>query len=288
MPTNNLEQPIVVGIDASEPSRYALQWASRAAATRRAPLHVVFAVPQYIDTPLDDSPVRLYRSEYRHFVESALASAARDAHILAGADSPIEVRTFLIDGHPVPALCDLARTARYVVVGSRGLGAYLRSVLGSVSTALARHAPGSVVVVPEQTPDYSPDPVVIGVDGSPYSTRAVEIAFDEAARRGVELVAVHAWNSHGDNTSPTTAEDGEQVLSRVLARQRESFPGVTVREVLVQDRPVRALLAQSTRAQLVVVASHGGGGFPGMTLGSTSQGVLHAIDRPLIIVRPRN
>ncbi len=76
------------------------------------------------------------------------------------------------------------------MVGAQGLGAVSRRLLGSVSTALARHAACPVAVIPETS--ASPNrPVVVGVDGSRSSAHAVEIAFDQAAFRGVERAFLH-------------------------------------------------------------------------------------------------
>ena len=99
---------------------------------------------------------------------------------------------------PSAALIGASRTVGMVVVGSRGRGAFARTVLGSVSTALVHRAHCPVVVVPDEKP--APDasaPVVLGFDGSPASEPAIKLAFDEASLRKVKLVAVHAWWSSG-------------------------------------------------------------------------------------------
>lgn len=74
-------------------------------------------------------------------------------------------------------------------------GAVAGALLGSVSSSLVRHAHGPVAVIPEEPRPARPPhaPVVVGIDGSPTSGLAAEIAFDEASRRGVDLVALHAW-----------------------------------------------------------------------------------------------
>ena len=64
----------------------------------------------------------------------------------------------------------------------------------SVSTGLVHHAHCPVAVIHEDPPAVAPDaPVLVGIDGSPASLSAAEIAFDEASRRGVDVVALHAW-----------------------------------------------------------------------------------------------
>ena len=84
-----------------------------------------------------------------------------------------------------------------IVVGCRGLGAIGRRLLGSVSSGLVHHAHCPVAVIHDEDPMMphpSEAPVVVGIDGSPASEQATAIAFEEASRRGVDLVAVHAWS----------------------------------------------------------------------------------------------
>ncbi|MBP2191380.1 universal stress protein [Nocardia goodfellowii] len=285
MPTNSIDRPVVVGVDASESAIRAVAWAAVDAARHKSPLHLVFAVP--VETPLDDSPTRLYYDQYRHTAEQALADAARSAAAIAAPLGGVTTRTFLIDEPPIPTLCALAGTARFVVAGSRGVGAYRRIALGSVSTALSRHARGPVVIVPDHELPTAHGPVVVGVDGSSDSIRAVEVAFDQASRRGADLVAVHAWNPLDYNGS-RTADQADQVLADAVAYYVEQYPGVRLTRMVVEDRPVKALLEAAESAQLIVVGSHGTGGFTGMTLGSVGQALLPVTPCPIAIIRSRH
>jgi nucleotide-binding universal stress UspA family protein len=82
-----------------------------------------------------------------------------------------------------------------MVVGNRGQNVLQRELLGSVSTALIYHAHCPVAVIHNEAfPPASDAPVVVGIDGSPASESATAIAFDEASWRGVDLLALHAWN----------------------------------------------------------------------------------------------
>ncbi|MFE2996066.1 universal stress protein [Nocardia sp. NPDC059246] len=287
MPVYSLDRPIVVGVDASESALHAVRWAAVDAALRGAALHLVFAVPAGGESPLDESPVRLLHDRLRDTAQAALDAAAEIARKAAGDREIRDIRTFLVDVPAVMVLAELAATAYYVVVGVRGMSAYHRSLLGSVSTGVARHAQGPVVVVPGETDGLSDRAVVAGVDGSPHSARALEIAFDEASRRGVPLIAVQAWEVSGDSDT-RSYDDAVQLLTRMLDRNTRDYPGVEVKSVVKEGRPARVLLDAAAGAQLLVVGSHGTRGYPGMALGSTGHALLHGSECPIALVRLRH
>jgi nucleotide-binding universal stress UspA family protein len=133
-------------------------------------------------------------------------------------------------------------------------------------------------------------PVVLGVDGSPASELATGIAYDAASRRGVELVVVHAISDSDLIEMPradyaTLEQQAHEMLGERLAGWAERYPDVTVRRVVVWARPAKALIEQSEKAQLVVVGSHGRGGFTGMLLGSVGFAVAQAARMPVIVAR---
>ncbi|MGW5452819.1 universal stress protein [Nocardia sp. NPDC003979] len=287
-PLENQNQPVVVGVDGSQESRFALRWATEFAAHHRAPLNIVFAMEIPADYygpglagPLYD-PVALHR-----YGKEVTDEAAAEASASASAIAEIPVSATAVEGSAVAVLRSRSASARLVVVGSRGLGALRRTLLGSVSTSIARHADCPVAVIPEALV-HADGPVVVGVDGSECSVDAIGIAFDEAARRGARLVAVNAWSEFYRYEARSTMQtEAEALLSESLAGYAEKYPEVQVDRVVVEDRPARAVLHTSEGAQLIVVGSHGRGGFAGMTLGSVAQAVLHGAESPVIVARPR-
>lgn len=103
------------------------------------------------------------------------------------------------------------------------------------------------------------------------------------------MVAVHAWSEFFRYDSRAVMQqEGEELLAESLSGYGERYPEVPVRRVVAEDRPARRLLEVGANAQVIVVGSHGRGGFAGMTLGSVSQAVLHGAIVPVIIARPES
>ena len=153
------------------------------------------------------------------------------------------------------------------------------------------HCPVAVIHTDKASAPVDPKaPVLLGVDGSPASEAATEWAFDEASRRGVELIALHAWSDVA--VFPILGMDwrtyqgqGEELLAERLAGWQERYPDVHVSRRLVCDTPARWLLEESQNAQLVVLGSYGRGGFAGMRLGAVSAAVAQSTKVPVIVVR---
>jgi nucleotide-binding universal stress UspA family protein len=210
--------------------------------------------------------------------------------------SPPVVHTTVKHAPVAPTVINASREAQLVVVGSRGLGAAGRAIFGSVSSGLVHYAHCPVAVIhANDAPAPDPaSPVLLGVDGSAASDAATAVAFEEASRRGVDLVALHAWSDVG--MFPILGADwrqyedeGHKVLAERLAGWQEQYSDVQVRRRIVCDQPARWLLEDSEKAQLVVVGSRGRGrgGFKGMVLGSVSTKVAEAANAPVIVVRPQ-
>jgi nucleotide-binding universal stress UspA family protein len=200
---------------------------------------------------------------------------------------PVQVRRNSVDAN-VRALQPIRDRGR-----QPGPDVFRRHLLGSVGSALIRHACCPVALVHDakrgqKVPPAAP--VLLGIDGSPTSEAATALAFDEASRRGVDLVALHAWSDVP--VFPTLGmdwrgyrDDGDEALAERLAGWQEPYPDVRVKRRLVCDRPAHWLIKESDSAQLVVLGSHGRGGFTGMLLGSVSTAVAEAAHVPVIVAR---
>ncbi|MBJ7338132.1 universal stress protein [Mycolicibacterium sp.] len=294
--SDNKSERIIVGVDGSTASDAAIRWAAGEAAMRKVDLtllHVVNPVPGlgvgYSMAPLPADFGRLQEEEAQRVLESARRVVK--AAIPPGGN--IDVHSELVIANPVPTLIDVSKDAQMIVVGCRGYGAWRRGLFGSISTGLVHHAHCPVAVIHDPAdggPTGRRGPVVLGVDGSPASELAIAIAFGEACSRGVELVAIHAWlDTEPSYISRSTWPDFEaqaaEVLSERLSGWSDRYPDVVVNRRVVLNQPARHLLEAAESAQLVVVGSHGRGGFAGMVLGSVSTAVVHAARTPVIVAR---
>jgi nucleotide-binding universal stress UspA family protein len=140
--TETAPRRVVVGVDGSECSRAALEWALRQAALTgadRVSAVIAWEVPYAAHGRVVPDP-DLWEASARDALARTVAAAA-------GADPPVPVERHVMQGHPVRVLLDAAHGAELLVVGARGRGGFSGTLLGSVSQACARHAPCPVVVV---------------------------------------------------------------------------------------------------------------------------------------------
>ncbi len=291
---------MVVAVDASPSSAAAVEWAARDARLRGIALRLVHVVPPVV-LPSEAWPGVPAPAGYAEFAEERARRIVEDARSIADDAAPdhgaVPIITEVRSGPIVPTLLGLSANAEMVVVGCRGESPMSRTLLGSVSTGIVHHAHCPVAVIHAEHQPPAQAPVVVGIDGSPASESATAIAFDEAARRGVGLVALHAWTDMGPLGFPSPGwapiewanlkVEEEEVLAERMAGWQERYPDVDVHRVVMCDRPAQRLLEHAAAAQLIVVGSRGRGGFDGMLLGSVGTAIVQSAQIPVIVARPR-
>ncbi|MER7208817.1 universal stress protein [Streptosporangium sp. NPDC000239] len=274
---------VVVGYDGSDFSMQALEWAMDEAELRKLPLTVAHAWRWPYGETGEEA-----RSHLRKAAEHVLYHGADCAR---SCSSITEVTTDLYEGAAAERLTELSAGAELVVVGSRGMGTLARTVVGSVAGYVAAHARCPVVVV--RGPGPIPVPlhrgaVVLGItDDTPDV--AIAFAFDEAALRGLDLLAVHAghiravaWGTAMPPVSDVeiTTHMVEEDLLRRLRPWRDSHPAVPVRTRFVTASAKEALVELSREASVVVV----GGARATGRLGSVTRAVLRHGASPVAVV----
>ena len=266
------ENTVVVAVDGSDAAKNAVRWAANTASKRGVPLRIAssYTMPQFLYAEGMVPPQELFDE-----LQAETMSIVEEAKKIAEEVNPdLKIAYTIAEGTPIDMLLELSETNKMIVMGSRGLGGLSGMVMGSVSAAVVSHAHCPVVVVREDnhlTEENKYGPVVVGVDGSDVSQQA------QASLAGL-AAAQQEWK--------VVEEEQTQLLQERLAPLLEQYPNVDVDMVITRDRPIRALVDAAKHAQLLVVGSHGRGGFRGMLLGSTSRALLQQAPCPMVVVRP--
>ncbi|NNJ04429.1 universal stress protein [Streptomyces sp. PKU-MA01144] len=285
---------VVVGVDGSASALAAVEEAAREARWRRAALRVVHAfIWARMKVSLGPPSYGPPEGGLRNMADRLVAEAVERATATA---PEVEVGSVVVPGEPLTVLETESQGAELMVVGSRGTGGFVGLLVGSTTVHLAAHGRCPVLVVREAP--RADGPVLVGVDGSPASEAAVDFAFAEAALRGADVLALHAWTSWNAPLPPpqdpsmpyahppgAAAEAEERLLAAALAGRRETYPGVPVEHRAVRGDTRQALIEASGSARILVVGARGRGGFKGLLLGSVSQAMLHHAHCPVAVVR---
>jgi nucleotide-binding universal stress UspA family protein len=282
-------KPVVVGVDGSEESLLATEWAAVEARRHRLSLRIVSAPAMMPRIHSSSIPPATAASVLRGVSERALATAvARAEEVAPGMD----IATDLLSGSPALSVADSGADAAMLVVGARGTGGFAAMILGSVSRYTALRATCPVIVVRQASMAVHHE-VAVGVRDPQDTSEALTFAFEEAAARHADLVAVHTWYWFppalrapvGKDATDTAlhpehiSDEASRCLSAGLDRWREKYLGVRVRHEIIHGHPARVLANYSARADLVVIARHGSPG-----VGSIQHALLDHARGPVAVV----
>ena len=278
-------KPVVVGVDGSEESLLAAEWAAMEAHRHGLPLRIVSApavVPRIHSSQISASVLR-----------DASARALRTAATRAEEVAPgLVIVTDLLSGPPALAVAGSGSGAAVLVVGARGAGGFAAMILGSVSRYAALRATCPVIMIRRASMAVHQE-VAVGVRDPGDTTEALTYAFEQATVRHADLVAVHAWywfpsalRAPADQDAMDTrfhperiSDEASRSLSASLNRWREKYPDVRVRHDVIHGHPARVLANYSARADLTVIARHGSPG-----IGSIQHALLDHARGPVAIV----
>ncbi|HET9080255.1 MAG TPA: universal stress protein [Trebonia sp.] len=287
---------IVVGTDGSESSKRALDWAVAEAGAREAVLQPVIVW----QSPYDYGELRYVPVDEEQLAEGARKRLEQEIAEAAGEASPATTVPLVAHGDPAQVLCERSASADLLVVGSRGHGGFAGLMLGSVSTKCAHHSRCPLVIVRGTADrDYRlVRRILVGVDGSEGSRRALAWAVDEAALHGASVEALDVWRDpYGADMSlefdmehfrvdrELLLERAQDRLAAAVAEAVAAHPGAEVAPVLLQgEDTTRVLCERSADADLLVVGARGHGGFLRLLPGSASIACAHHSKCPVVII----
>jgi nucleotide-binding universal stress UspA family protein len=283
---------IVVGVDESAGAAAALRWADFEAEARGWSLTALLAwgfLDQHHATEETFDPS--YSEADAVDALSAIVSAA------VGAERAGRVQGKTVNDLAGRALLEASEGTDLLVVGSRGRGGFAGLLLGSVSQQCLHYARCPVGIVRDGTQQSGEETthIVVGVDGSDTSQRALEWALEAGRVHEATVEVVHAWAFPYMTGEPFAAaafdptplaDAARRTIDAAVESADTSGLPAPVTRTLMNGGAAASILEVARAADLVVVGSRGLGGFTGLVLGSVSHHVVHHAPCPVIVVPP--
>jgi nucleotide-binding universal stress UspA family protein len=274
---------LIIGVDGSKYSRWAMEWAIQLPLTESTTVLAVHALDLVsFRAPFMIQPVV---AGNRPFIQAEIKRLRRHAkEVLAEAKavcigSGVPAKVILENGAPAMTILKHARRGDLLVLGSQGLTAVDRFMLGSVSSSVASHARSSVLIVKQSARPIRR--VLFATDGSKSSERALHFLTQDLRPGGIEALAVHILPFL---KYPELKEAGQALLDRDADRLlRASY---TVTETLRIGHAADEILkvAERNKVDLIVAGAKGLGAIARFFLGSVSTKLLHHSTSSILIV----
>lgn len=282
-------KPLVVGVDGSEGSSAALHWAIDTARLLGSSVSAVFGYSPWAGMlfavpPFEPDTIReQLRTQFQEEWCAPLLEAGIEYE-----------RRFVVE-EPASALLAAAEkeAAALIALGAHGRSGWSAHVLGSVTAKVVHHAGCPVAVIPHPPVEGSPSGrIVVGVDGSPGSRRALEWAAAHAQALGKQVRAVSVTPSQLWHEQPAFVTPGGEIESdpeiglRVLADEVAAAAGVAVEPVVMIGSPAETLLDLTPHWDLLVLGSRGHSSVGEVVFGSVGRACATRATRPVVIVPP--
>ncbi|MGP9538235.1 universal stress protein [Brachybacterium sp. AOP43-C2-M15] len=275
-------QNIVVGYDDTTASTAAVRWAAELARSTDSGLHLVHAWTwPLLGQGMSGIPV-IDPAGPRNQASRLLDDAVER---IAALFPEVPITAELLTGMPREALQEISGRTDLLVVGTRGLGAVMGTLLGSVSRGILHDAGCPVAVI--RSDQHRAGPVLVAYDGSDAAGDAIDVAADLAAAWEVPLRVVHVQaGAHAPSASSAEAwsagSRSRGMLDEGAARASARQEGIVVRSRVVVDRTVaEGLLTAAAGARILVIGHRG---LSRGRFGSTAHAtVLHATGNVAVV-----
>jgi nucleotide-binding universal stress UspA family protein len=251
----------------------------------------------------DDISFEQLRVRQEQIKQAAQADLDRIAKEASAEGTP--VTTIVREGHPADVIIDEAgsQDGTLICMGTHGRSGIARWLYGSVADRVIHHAESSTLVVRskenEKRPPGAIRRVILPVDGSEVSERAIPMAVDIARSLGVGITVLRALDLDLEGTIPASGVDEFPVLNMEKMRaESQSYVDDIAKRVhdlgitdcdtrIVDERPAQAIVDEVGEGgdKLVVMGSHGRSGATRWLLGSVSDNVVRHSAGPVLIVR---
>ncbi|WP_174569400.1 universal stress protein [Streptomyces qaidamensis] len=286
-----MELPLVVGVDGSDGSILAVDWAVDEAARHNLPLRLVYgSLWEQYEGALPS--LSLQRPSERVMAQHIVASAEERVRRL---NPDVKVSVEVVAAEAASALLSEGDNASALVIGSRGRGELKGALLGSVGLAVAARAYCPVIVVRGDKAGLAGTHrrILLGAGDPDTSHEAVRFAFREAEARGCLLDVVRSWRvpAHDNADQPAPVEgpvrpeaQAADLVDTLVAEATDDHPAVRVNRVTVEGPARKVLVNRSAAADLVVVGVRRRSGHFGLQLGRVSHTLLHHAACPVAVV----
>ena len=289
------DKAVLVGVDGSDASYKAAWWAANFAKHAGLTLQIVcaYSLPSYAAVSFDATYTTMGDDVAAHNDAQEILSKAK----AIADDQGVSAATLIVTGDPSSVFVELSRNYKLIVIGNRGRGGLAERLLGTTSSSLPAYAYCPIVVVPYTDDDGNLmhlnnqiRSVAVGSDESKWGLKALQIAAGFADSWGAELNVMSAVPNISGLTGTGSAEEQSVMesymddLNTRIAPLLKTYPNLHVTKSVVPGSAVEALTQASKTHDVVVVGSRGRGGFTGLLLGSTSQGLLQHAVSPVYVV----
>jgi nucleotide-binding universal stress UspA family protein len=265
-----------IGVDASDAARAALEWVAEVADPLSDSVRLITVFELFGDLS-DQAEIRLLEAR----------TVLRERH------PGLHVTTDLVGGWTVRGLVTEGERGSVLVIGGRQRHRFVASLRGRVAERTVAGATNPVVVVPESRTRHCSGPLLVGVDSRTAGT-ALVYAADIAARRGLDLVLVRAWQPpsvrtpygiayyEGDLSTWERKAEGE--LEAALRAVEAARPGLGALGRVRRGSAAGVLLRESTSASMVVMGRRHSTALGGLLAGSVGETLMHQAHVPVAVV----